>query len=85
MDKKESLTANTEVVNHDVSLKRENLIKNLGFLRFFNHITSEAPKWFENFSGHAADNVSSFENFVKFLHKPTDAASLGVGRMFFGS
>lgn len=39
---------------------------------------------FEKFTGHNKDCLTSFESFVKFMHQPTDAASLGMGRMLFG-
>lgn len=43
------------------------------------------PKYFHAYTGHDPECISSFDNFVKFMHKPTDAAAIGVGRMLFGN
>lgn len=40
--------------------------------------------FFRNFTGHDIKCVSSFENFVEFMHEETDAASIGIGRILFG-
>lgn len=42
------------------------------------------PKLLEKLTGHKAENFTTMEKFIKFMHQPTDAASLGVGRMLFG-
>ncbi|XP_025156701.1 vitamin K-dependent gamma-carboxylase isoform X2 [Harpegnathos saltator] len=47
------------------------------------------PSWapsinFEKFCGCKVSDVSSFENFTRFLYRPTDPASLGVARALFG-
>lgn len=39
---------------------------------------------FEEYTGHSSKCLSSMDAFVEFMFKPTDAASLGVGRMLFG-
>lgn len=50
-------------------------------------LESVKVKWkyyFEVYTGHSAKCFESVENFVAFMYQPTDAASLGVGRMLFG-
>lgn len=43
------------------------------------------PKWFQNFTGHDLKCLTSFQNFVDLMHRPTDSSSLGVGRALFGN
>lgn len=50
----------------------------------YNLLKQSIPKFFQAYTGHDPQCISSFDNFIKFMHKPTDAASLGVGRMLFG-
>ncbi|XP_063701219.1 vitamin K-dependent gamma-carboxylase [Culicoides brevitarsis] len=50
----------------------------------FNGFRDLLLKWFQTFTGHNSECISSFNSFIKFMHTPTDAAALGVGRMLFG-
>lgn len=36
------------------------------------------------FTGHNMEKCRSYEDFVRFMCRPVDAASLGVCRMLFG-
>lgn len=65
-----------------VKMKNESLKKNDISSDF--SIKYVITKYFEKYTGHNIKCLSSFENFVEFMHSPTDAASLGVGRMLFG-
>lgn len=47
-------------------------------------ITNNGNKIFRQFFGHDFNRISSFENVVNLMHQPTDAASIGVGRILFG-
>lgn len=47
-------------------------------------ITYNGNKIFRQFFGHDFDRFSSFENVVNLMYQPTDAASIGVGRILFG-
>lgn len=40
---------------------------------------------FYEFTGHKLDQMNSIDKFVNFMHQPTDAASIGIGRMLFGT
>lgn len=50
----------------------------------YTQLTKSFQKCFEAYTGHDPKCISSFDNFIKFMHKPTDAAALGIGRMLFG-
>lgn len=52
--------------------------------KVFEKIYQKIPNLFRNFTGHDIKCVSSFENFVEFMHEETDAAAIGIGRMLFG-
>lgn len=41
-------------------------------------------KTFENVCGFRLDDLKSYEKFVALMYRPTDPASLGVARAFFG-
>ena len=68
-------------------IKKENedpsklLIKNHHNL---DRITNNGNKIFRQFFGHDIKRMSSFENVVNLMYQPTDAASIGVGRILFG-
>lgn len=49
-----------------------------------NNIQKFVLELLEKFTGHKKVNFLSINNFVLFMHKATDGASLGVGRMLFG-
>lgn len=59
------------------------LIKNQ-LHNILDRITNNGNKIFRQFFGHDIKRMSSFENVVNLMYQPTDAASIGVGRILFG-
>lgn len=54
------------------------------FHHTLDRITNNGNKIFRQFFGHDIKTMSSFENVVNLMYQPTDAASIGVGRILFG-
>jgi Vitamin K-dependent gamma-carboxylase len=50
----------------------------------WNVLCGTISKTFLDFSGHELSSVTSFDGFSKLMHREVDAASIGIGRMFFG-
>lgn len=54
------------------------------FLNVLKQIKYKFPKYYEEFTGYNIENISTFDNFVKWMHTPIDAAALGIFRLLFG-
>ena len=78
MREKVSSTETTKIVEPTEIPKIQQLKENIA------GVQKNVPKWFQNFTGHDFKCLTSFQSFVELMHRPTDSASLGVGRALFG-
>ncbi|KAI4498557.1 hypothetical protein M0802_006263 [Mischocyttarus mexicanus] len=77
LTKSESLTSDETVVENNEK-------KTLEMKKLESRSVPSLYEKFENACGFKLIELSSFENFVKLLYRPTDPASLGLTRALFG-
>jgi hypothetical protein len=63
---------------------KENFWMTMWQRQHFINFSEKIRNLFYSFTNHDIRDISSFENFTKFMWTEVDAASLGICRMFFG-